>query len=208
MNNSKFLNLTEFLITKRDKGISADDAYSEAEIEFGKIKSESKIVIKYVLNPTQDILKEEAIDFANIFNEQSLVLNDEPMYAGPGFIHFVIYLFANQPVLKFIGEEVAHLGIDAVILKGISKFIKLFRKSADINTVNPLYIRIEGKDNSNLQFRFFSFFESEDIENALKAIPETIREVKFDPEMGKILLFDTRRKRWFLQACEPSEKNQ
>ncbi len=204
MNNPKYLNSIEFVIEKQNKGIPAWDAYPEVE----KIKSESKIIIKYVLNPAQDILKEEAIDFANIFDEQSLVLNDEPMHAGPGFIHYVIYLLANQPVLRFIGEEIANIGIDAIIFKGMPKFIKLFRKSSDIDKVNPLYIRIEGKDNSNLQFRFFSFFESEDIENALKTLPETIKEIKLDPEMGKILIFDTRRKKWFVQAHEPSEKNQ
>src|ERR1700722_16701334 len=160
-------------------------------------KKESEIIIKYSVNENDDKLKDEALEEGNLFqNQKTLVINDYSLVGGGMFRAAWNFYSANQPVLRFATQKIADMAIGAMLKTGFNKFISLFKKSVTV-TQQPVGIIIFGPNNSNLQFRLFSYFDDEDVSNALAAITQVLSENPFQDNLGKIFIFDTKKKKWF-----------
>jgi hypothetical protein len=165
-----------------------------------KAKKESEIIVKYQLYK-DDILKDEALNLAEVFkNEHTLVINDYSLVAGGLYQAAWNFYNANQPVIKFATQKIADVAIGMVLQNGISKFTNLFKKSVSKNFGQPIGITIYGPKASTMEFSFFSYFDDEDISAALTALPQALTENTFQENLGKIFIFDTKKKKWFLQG--------
>jgi hypothetical protein len=196
---AKYINAMQ-VILERQKFAGMDAAH-----EFDTYMRQIPISIEYItIGGREEPYKDAAMDLAATFSDIDAVVicNNRPQGYGGRIYSLLEFYNQAQPMIRFVGLTIAGQGIASLAHKGWSTFKNLFKKTIRPASKNPLYIRIEGENNANLQFRFFSYFNETDLEHALKAIPDALREYTLTENAGQLLFFDRKENKWFKVGYE------